>query len=165
MRISPFVEADGTASPLTGMLTNKSAVARPPAPPPLALFSFLSFQRQRPRAENPDSQHARDDGIRLRSGAANSPHHLPLTHTHITVCCMRHAARGDSHRSSRDSTTTGPDWNIPPPRGDSRSIMESHFFLLFPNGNQVTTSTCKTMSSLPQLQLSCLQVVPPTPKK
>lgn len=116
MRISPYVEADGTASPLSGMLTNKSAVARPPAPPPLALFSFLSFQRQRPRAENPDSQHARDDGIRLRSGAANSPHHLPLTHTHITVCCMRHAARGNSHRSSRDSTTTGPDWNMPPPR-------------------------------------------------
>lgn len=28
---------------------------------------------------------------------------------------MRHAARGNSHRSSRDSTTTGPDWNIPPP--------------------------------------------------
>lgn len=42
--------------------------------------------------------------------------------------------------------------------------MESNFFLPFPNGNQVTTSTCKTMSPLPNFNF-CLQVVPPTPKK
>jgi hypothetical protein len=159
MRISPFV--DGTAYPLSGMLTNKSAVARPPAPPSLALCFFLSFQRQHPRAENTDSEHAQDDEDSfevqgLSTWLLASP---SLTHTHN--CSAACATRRGTYIAAGTRQLPGLIGRCP--RGDSRSIMESESHFSFPNGNQATTSICKTMSSLPPTFAcrSCIQL----PKK
>lgn len=81
--------------PLSGMLTNKSAVAGPPATPSLALI-FSSC---------PSNGSALELRITSRSGRrasfevhgcqlASPPLTHTHTHTHTAVWCMRHAARG-----------------------------------------------------------------------